>query len=81
MQHDDVLRSRFIRLTLVHMPLARELLAQGSAAISARDLLELHLFLRDLQEQSRLKLRMDIDVILRGIESGWLLQWLGIRIE
>jgi hypothetical protein len=58
-----------------------DILRQGTAAMAADDLLEMHDFLTDLQARAGLKLRMDIDFILRGLESGWLLQWLGIELE
>jgi hypothetical protein len=63
------------------MPVVGKLLRQGSATIAADDLLAMHEFLTDLQGQAGLKLRMDIDFILRGLESGWLLQWLGVAVE
>ena len=75
------LGSRFSGITRSNMPTVRELLRQGSATMAADDLLEIHEFLLDLQGQAGLKLRMDIDFILRGMESGWLLQWLGIELE
>jgi hypothetical protein len=77
----QALRSRFASITRSNMPAARELLQQGSTTMAAEDLLEIQEFLLDLQEHSGMKLRMDIDFILRGFESGWLLQWLGITVE
>lgn len=81
LQDSRALRSRFNRLTRTNMPAVRELMTQGTATIEADDLLEMHEFLTDLQGRAGLQLRMDIDFILRGLESGWLLQWLGITVE
>ena len=75
------LRVRFNGITRSNMPAARELLRQGSTSMAAEDLLEIQEFLLDLQGHACFKLRMDIDFILRGMESGWLLQWLGIVPE
>lgn len=81
LHHDDMLRLRFGRLVLRHLPLARRLLVQGSAAIAPEDLLELYDFLLDLQDEAGPGLRMDIDFLLLGIEAGWLPEWLGLRID
>ena len=62
------------------MPAARELVQQGATTISVARVKEIHEFLIDLQTLAGLKLRMDIDFILRGFESGWLLRWLGITV-
>ena len=75
------LYNRFNGITRGNMPAARELLQQGSATMASEDVLEIHEFLLDLQGHAGFKLRMDIDFILRGMESGWLLQWLGIVPE
>jgi len=45
------------------------------------DILELHDSLLDLQDRGGVKLPQDIEFILNGIESGWLLGWSGISIE
>ncbi|MBN2108844.1 MAG: hypothetical protein JW832_15565 [Deltaproteobacteria bacterium] len=81
LQDSRALRNRFNRLTKTNMPAVRELMTQGTATIEADDLLEMHEFLTDLQGRAGMQLRMDIDFILRGMESGWLLQWLGITVE
>ena len=81
LQDSRPLRNRFNRLARTNMPAVRELIMQGTATIMADDLLEMHEFLTDLQGRAGLLLRMDIDFILRGFESGWLLQWLGITVE
>ncbi len=75
------LRSRFNGITRSNMPAVRELLQQGNSTIAVDDLLKIQEFLLDMQGHAGFKLRMDIDFVLRGMESGWLLQWLGIDLE
>ena len=72
---------RFNGITRGNMPAARELLQQGSTTMAAEDVLEIHEFLLALQGHAGFRLRMDLDFLLRGMESGWLLQWLGIVPE
>ena len=72
------LRYRFNRITRGTVPVLGRLLRQGTATIAEDDLFEMHGFLTDLQARAGIKLGMDIDFILRGLESGWLLQWLGV---
>ena len=80
LQNDPGLRSRFTSLARSGMPAVNSLARSGRATISAGDLLGLHGFLVDLQARSGARLRMDIDFILRGIETGWLLRWLGVTV-
>jgi hypothetical protein len=81
LREDADLRFRFTRITLTCMPVARELLVKGSAVTATEDMQEIYEFLSDLQDQAGLKLSMDIDFILRGIDSGWLLPCLGVTVE
>ena len=81
LQDSPDLRDRFSRLAHDTMPSVQELVLQGTATITADDLLAIHAFLIDLQDHAGLQVRMDIDFILRGLESGWLLQVLGISIK
>jgi hypothetical protein len=75
------LRYRFNRITHGTMPVVGRLLRQGTATIEEDDVFEMHGFLTDLQSRAGTQLHMDIDFIVRGLESGWLLQWLGIAVE
>ncbi len=75
------LRYRFNRITRGTMPVVGRLLRQGTATIAEDELFEMHGFLIDLQARAGIKLGMDIDFIVRGLESGWLLQWLGVSVE
>jgi hypothetical protein len=81
LQDNDELRYRFNELTRSNMTALTALLGQGSATIPADDLFEVYAFLADMQEQAGPGLRMNIDFVLRGIDSGWLLRWMGITIE
>ena len=81
LQDNSELRDRFSLLTRDNMPAVKTLMQQGTATIAADDLLAIHAFLTDLQAKAGLKLRMDIDFLLRGMESGWLQQWLGITAK
>ena len=80
LQDNSGLSARFMLLTSKNMPVARALVRHGAAAISRANIIEIHEFLIGLQAQAGLKLSMDIDFILQGIESGWLLHWLGITV-
>jgi hypothetical protein len=81
LRDDAGLRRRFNRLTMHNMPVVRQLLSRGEATIGEADLLNDHEFLSDLKDKAGVKLAVDIDFILRGIEYGWLPQWLGITVE
>ena len=81
LKDNGALNTRFRVITSKNMPAVKALVLNGSTAISSANAGEIHEFLIDLQAQAGLKLSMDIDFILRGFESGWLLGWLGITIE
>jgi len=81
LKDDNGLNVRFMLITGENMPAVRELVRHGGTAISSSSLIQIHDFLIDLQSQAGLKLSMDIEFILRGLESGWLLPWLGITIK
>ena len=57
------------------------LLTRSTAVMRSDDILELHDSLLDLQDRGGVKLPQDIEFILNGIESGWLLGWSGITLE
>jgi hypothetical protein len=81
LQNSPALRLRFNRLVRASMPVAGLLLRQGTATIAADDTAAIYDFLNDMKDAAGVQLQMDIDFILRGMESGWLLEWMGIEIE
>ena len=81
LEADTNLSGRFTRIVSGSMPAVKELITQGSATMQSANIVDVHDFLLDLQAQAGPKLRMDIDFILRGMESGWLLGWSGITVE
>jgi|GEM_PF-765534 len=81
LESDAGLRSRFGRIVMGALPDVKALVSTGSGSISSDKLFEMHEFLTDLQDKAGPKLQMDIDLILRGIESGWLTALLGVIVE
>jgi hypothetical protein len=80
LKNNDALNARFTSITSRNMPAVRALVRHGAATISVENALEVQNFLIDLQAQAGPKLGMDIGFILRGIEDGWLFEWLGITV-
>jgi hypothetical protein len=81
LEEDAELNARFMRIVRGNMPVVKGLMTRGTASMRSDDILDVHDFLLDLQEQGGVKLEQDIDFILQGIESGWLLGWSGITLE
>ena len=77
----DDLRGRFSSIIRSTMPAVRALVQDGRAEIPADSLLEAHAFLSDLQAHAGMRLRLDVGFILQGIESGWLLQLMGVTVK
>lgn len=81
LSHNHTLRMRFILILRGFMPKVQQLLAEGATTITATEFLQLYDFLTDLKGQTDLTLGADIDFILQGMESGWLLPCLGVSVE
>ncbi len=81
LQGDAEMKVRFNRLVRDNMPVVTGLMKRGTATMRSADILELHGFLLDLQSRAGVKLQQDIEFVLHGIESGWLLGWSGITVE
>ena len=78
---NDALRARFRHIIGKNLPAAKSLVQHGAATISSDELLEMYDFLTDLKAQANLRLHCNIDFVLRGMESGWLLQCMGITVQ
>jgi len=77
---DDFIRERFAMLVGNNLSAVKALVKDGSVQIGSDNLLDMHTFLINLQKHGSLRMRQQIDFILSGIESGWLLPWLGITV-
>ncbi len=78
---DETMAAQFSSIVKDNAAVISGLLQDGRADIKAAEMLRIIAFLKDLQKQASLKLQNDIDFVLRGIKTGWLLNWMGVAVE
>jgi PKD repeat protein len=75
------LQEKFKDLVRRNLAKAEERILDGETVVSVKELDEVITFLYEVQAKGSLKLQMDADVIITGIQKGHLLQGLGITVD
>jgi PKD repeat protein len=81
LERNEGLQQQFKQLLHANISVAKELTATGEAEVSTAQVEKLLVFLNALSAEAGLPLQNDIDVLIHGIEAGYVLTELGIRIE
>jgi hypothetical protein len=81
LEHNEGLQQQFKQLLHANISVAEELIATGEAEVSMAQVEKLLVFLNALRAGAGLPLQNDIDVLIHGIEAGYVFTELGIRIE
>ncbi len=81
LEQDPALQEKFKNLVRKNLAKAEERIRVGEAVVSAKELNEVIAFLYEVQAKGSLKLQMDANVIVTGIQRGHLLQGLGITVD
>ena len=81
LEQDPALQEKFKDLVRKNLAAAEERIRAGEAVVSAKELNEVIAFLYEVQAKGSLKLQMDANVIVTGIQRGHLLQGLGITVD
>gem|GEM_PF-1440669 len=81
LEQDPALQEKFKDLVRKNLAAAEERILAGAAVVSAKELDEVITFLYEVQAKGSLKLQMDVNFIVTGIQRGHLLQGLGITVN
>ena len=78
---DHELRERFREIVSENIGAAAELIATGETRVPAETIVNVISFIEELKKQSSPQLQLAIDFILRGIEDGFLLHGIGVKVD
>jgi PKD repeat protein/sugar lactone lactonase YvrE len=81
LEQDPALQEKFKDLVRKNLAAAEERILAGEAVVSAKEIEEVIAFLYEVQTKGSLKLQMDTNVIITGIQKGHLLQGMGITVD
>ena len=75
------LQERLREVVAKNIRVAEQLIAEEQAVVSAEQTEEVVQFLEEIKARGSVRLQKDLDVLITGIEDGYLLQDLGIQVE
>jgi PKD repeat protein len=81
LEQNPALQEKFRDLVRGNLAVAEAWINAGEVTVSAKELDEVITYLHEVQAKGSLMLQMDIDIIVMGIERGYLLQGLGIKVD
>ena len=81
LEENPLLQERLREVVAKNIGVAEQLIAGEQAAVSAEQTAAVVRFLEELKARGSVRLQNDIDLLITGLEEGYLLQDLGIQVE